>query len=208
MTPINYGELVGILVLGALHVIIELLFGGVVAILYTSAVVLFIIGYLTFRVAHGKRVLLREWGFKKENFLASFRFQLPYLVVITIVLFGVGIWLGNMPLPPSFFIVLLLYPLWGLAQQFALQNFLVRNLTSLLPNPFLRAVVSSLFFSLSHIPNTSLVLLSFFAGVFLTLIYTRVSNIWAIGITHGVLGTLAVYLVLGINPITQFNALL
>ena len=38
------------------------------------------------------------------------------------------------------------------------------------------------------------------AGVFLTLIYQRFPNLWAVGIVHGILGSLAVYIVLKEDP--------
>ena len=55
-------------------------------------------------------------------------------------------------------------------------------------------------FAASHYPRLELVVLTFVAGIFLTLIYRRAPNLWAIGIVHGLLGSLAFYIVLGEDP--------
>ena len=104
---------------------------------------------------------------------------------------------GSLEPPGTFWLTVVLYPLWGIAQQFALQGLLARNLAGWLSRPIALAVVASALFAASHYPRVELVLLSGAAGVFLTLCYHQVPNLWAVGIVHGVLGSLADYLVLG-----------
>jgi membrane protease YdiL (CAAX protease family) len=38
------------------------------------------------------------------------------------------------------------------------------------------------------------------AGFFFTAIYRRVPNLWAVGLVHGILGSLAIYFVSGEDP--------
>ena len=97
-------------------------------------------------------------------------------------------------------VTLALYPLWGTAQQFALQNLIARNLTGLTANPLAIACIASVLFGLSHYPRLDLALLTLAAGIPFTLIFRRRPNLWAVGIAHGILGTLAVYWVAGEDP--------
>ena len=55
-------------------------------------------------------------------------------------------------------------------------------------------------FAASHIPRLPLVALTSVSGFFLTMVYRRMPNLWAVGIVHGVLGSLAVYLVSDEDP--------
>ena len=81
---------------------------------------------------------------------------------------------------------------WAFAQEFMLQCFCV---------PMLRAVVSrvsslllaGVLFAVAHLPNPSLTLVAFFAGVAFTAIYARRKNLYVVALIHAVLGlTLAV----------------
>ncbi|MFQ5932728.1 MAG: type II CAAX prenyl endopeptidase Rce1 family protein, partial [Nitrospiraceae bacterium] len=113
---------------------------------------------------------------------------------------GFGLMRGSIYLPVTFWLTLGLYPAWGIAQQFALQNLIVRNLTGLLSHPVAIAGVAALLFGIAHYPRVSLVMLTVCAGFFFTLIYQRFPNLWAVGIVHGILGALVFYILLGKDP--------
>ena len=93
-----------------------------------------------------------------------------------------------------------LYPVWGIAQQFALQNLIANNLSGFISKPLGIAVLAATLFALSHYPRLELVALTFVAGVFFTLIYRKNPNLWAVGIAHGLLGSMAFYIVLQEDP--------
>ena len=69
-----------------------------------------------------------------------------------------------------------------------------------LRHPAAVAFVASVLFSAAHYPQLQLVALTFVAGFFFTLIYLRHPNLWAVGVAHGVLGSLAFYIVVGEDP--------
>ena len=84
------------------------------------------------------------------------------------------------------------YFCWAFVQEFMLQCFCV---------PMLRAMVSrvsslllaGVLFAVAHLPNPSLTLVAFFAGVAFTSIYARRKNLYVVALIHAVLGlTLAV----------------
>jgi membrane protease YdiL (CAAX protease family) len=84
------------------------------------------------------------------------------------------------------------YTAWAFVQEFMLQCFCL---------PMLRALVSRVsalllagaLFAIAHLPNPSLTLVAFFAGVGFTAIYARRRNLYVVALIHAVLGlTLAV----------------
>jgi membrane protease YdiL (CAAX protease family) len=84
------------------------------------------------------------------------------------------------------------YTVWAFVQEFMLQCFcqrMLRALVSRIGSLLLTGVV----FSVAHLPNPSLTLLTFFAGVGFTAIYARRRNLYVVALMHAVLGlTLAV----------------
>ena len=103
-------------------------------------------------------------------------------------------------LPYTFWLTIALYPVWGVAQQFALQNLIAKNIAGIFSKPVGVAVGSATLFAISHYPRLELVVLTFVSGIFFTLIYRKFQNLWAVGIAHGLLGSLAFYLVLNEDP--------
>lgn len=64
----------------------------------------------------------------------------------------VGHLLRSMPPPRTFCLAVILYPVWGIAQQFALQNLLARNLRTLVRPRVVRALLTAALFGLAHMP--------------------------------------------------------
>ena len=194
-----YPELVAILLAGLFHVVTELGFSDAVARVYNAIVSVVFIGYLVWR-ARRSRGAVRTWGMRWDNFWPALRAQLVFGAIGVLVLIGFGMATDSLALPKTFWMTLGLYPIWGIAQQFALQSLLARNLAGFLSSPVAIATVASALFAAAHYPQVELVILTGVAGVFLTLIYRRIPNLWAVGIVHGILGSLAVYIVLEMDP--------
>jgi membrane protease YdiL (CAAX protease family) len=184
---------------GALHVLTEVGFSESTAHWYNAAVAPLVIGYLLWR-GRRSRGVLRAWGMRRDNFRPALRAQLGFAAAGALALIGYGLATDSLFLPRSFWFTVALYPLWGTAQQFALQNLIARNLTGWLSRPVAVAAVAAVLFAAAHYPRLELVLLTLVAGFFLTLVYRRRPNLWAVGIVHGILGSLAVYIVLREDP--------
>ncbi len=194
-----YPELVAIMLVGALHVATEVLSSESIAQLYNLIVSLLFLGYLVWRARRSKGAL-KAWGLRTDNFGPALRAQLAFGALGIVALLAFGLAAGTLSLPVTFWLTLGLYPIWGTAQQFALQSLVGRNLKSLLTKPVTLAFVASILFAIAHIPYLEYVILTGIAGVFFTLIYQRHPNLWAAGIVHGILGALAVYIILGQDP--------
>ncbi len=199
MSSPSYLELIAILVAGVAHVCIELILNEETASLYNAAVSITFLVYVVWRLAHTKNAY-RVWGMRLDNFGKALKAQLVFAVPAVICILGYGLAYDSLRFPATFWLTVALYPVWGIAQQFALQNLIVRNLSGVIRQAALLALVAALLFSASHYPRFPLVGLTMVAGFCLTMIYRQQPNLWAVGITHGVLGSLAVYVVLEEDP--------
>jgi membrane protease YdiL (CAAX protease family) len=195
----NYIELFAILAVGAGHVATEILFDETTARLYNVVAAIGILVYVIRRLllSEGYR---RAWGMRVDNFQKAVRAHLAFAVPALVAIVFCGLLFDSLRLPATFWLTVALYPLWGIAQQFALQNLIARNLRPIVGNRLLLALIASALFSLAHLPQLPLVALTLVAGFFFTLIHRRAPNIWAVGIVHGLLGSCAFYVVLGEDP--------
>ena len=84
------------------------------------------------------------------------------------------------------------YACWALVQEFMLQCFFVRVLSALASRVG-SLLLSGAVFSMAHLPNPSLTVITFFAGIVFTTIYARKRNLYVVALMHAILGlTLAV----------------
>lgn len=188
-----------VVVAGALHVAAELFFSEAVALWVSAALVVGFLVHLGVRAGRHPG-MLRAWGMRMDNFGDTIGPHLLFAAVGSAIVLWIGSTVGTISFPHTFWLTLLLYPIWGTAQQFALQNLLARNVYAFTPNILLVSIVASVLFGASHYPRLWLVALTAGAGFPFTIMYRRFPNLWAIGIAHGILGSLAVYAVLGEDP--------
>lgn len=86
-------------------------------------------------------------------------------------------------------VALLLYCPWGLLQQYLLNSYFANRLLAISPAryvPFAAAAV----FSVAHLPNWFLMLVTFALGYVSTTIFLRYRNLFFLGLAHGVIGSL------------------
>jgi len=151
--------------------------------------------YVALRIRRDPGVL-RRWGMRLDNLRPAFARVLPYLLVPALGMLLYRLLLGWRPLPRSFFVVLALYPAWGLAQQFLVQGVVAENLRRLGVAPRLIVPVAALLFGLVHAPDWPLVGLCAVAGLFWTRLFFKTANLIPLGLSHGWLGALVYYWVL------------
>lgn len=194
-----YGELVAITLAGLAHIIVELGLSKVAATAYNVGVSMVFLAYLIWRIRRSPAAL-RVWGFRADNLVPAMLAQCAFVTIGFVVLVGLAVFTDLPGLPRTFWLTVALYPVWGIAQQFALQNLIARNIAGLLSGPLAIAAVAALLFAISHYPRLELVALTFVAGIIFTLIYRRFPNLWAVGTAHGLLGSMAFYIVLEEDP--------
>ncbi|HEX4652516.1 MAG TPA: CPBP family intramembrane glutamic endopeptidase [Granulicella sp.] len=85
------------------------------------------------------------------------------------------------------------YALWAFAQQILLQDFFLRRTLRLVSRPGIAVLLSAGVFSIAHLPNPILTLITFFWGVIACSVFLRYRNLYPLWLTHALLGiTIAV----------------
>ncbi len=171
---------------------------------YTVGAIIFWAAYVMLRHKADESVV-RRWGFRHAGlreaavlsglaFLAGGGFCVGYALIS-----GEALVNWNLAL------LLLLYPAWGLVQQFLVVALLADNLMALMRErtpEFVVVMVAALVFSAVHVPETELMIATFFLGTATTLIFFRTRNLWMVGLLHGWFATLFYFLVLRHDPLT------
>ena len=85
------------------------------------------------------------------------------------------------------------YVIFAFVQQFLLQDFFLPRLLRLMRNPRSAALAAAAIFSLAHLPNPILTVITLVWGLAASLLFMRYRNLYTLAIAHAILGvTLAV----------------
>jgi membrane protease YdiL (CAAX protease family) len=80
------------------------------------------------------------------------------------------------------------YTIWSLAQQFLLQGYFLARLVRVLPSATLAAVTAAAIFSIAHLPNPILTVLTLVWGLAACLVFLKVRNLWTLAMAHAIFG--------------------
>jgi len=80
------------------------------------------------------------------------------------------------------------YALWAFAQQILLQDFFLRRMLRLVSREAVAVLVAAGIFSLAHLPNPILTVVTFLWGLIACTIFLRYRNLYPVGIAHALLG--------------------
>lgn len=168
-------------------------------VFYITIVILFWAVYILKRYKAEPDVL-KKWGFREEGFRATFLFVLPFAVVIVSAI----TWYGTRAHPrlfnPNLIPVFLLYPAWGIIQQFMMIALIANNLkqiTTLNLSTNQIILLISILFSIAHFPDLTLMGFTFFMELLFLVAFFRYRNLWPLGLFHGWIGSLLLFLVMG-----------
>lgn len=160
---------------------------------------IFWLGYLVYILRKDKE-RIAHWGFRKEGLRESIRIILPLVVTALALIITYGITSGKALLSWHLLPSLLLYPIWGLAQQFIVLGMVAGNLHEMESFKIPKLIIipiTSVLFCLVHYPNLQLMGATFLLALIYCSVYLRNRNLWALGVLHGWLGTFFYYFVLG-----------
>jgi len=146
---------------------------------------------------------LRRAGFTSENIGPAFRDGTLVAVGSLALMAGIGAAQGSLRLHPDMVPALLLYPSWGLLQQFLVQGLVAGNLADAqgwAGSPYFIIPTTAAVFGSVHLPNWKLTAGTFALGLAYTPLYLEHGNLWPLGLYHGWLGTFYYFWVLDRNP--------
>jgi membrane protease YdiL (CAAX protease family) len=127
---------------------------------------------------------LRDIGLRTDNFLASCRFLLVPTTLAVVLMLALA-WFtshGHFASPWRWRFIAL--PLWALFQQYVLNGFINRR-AQLALGPGLRSVtLVAVAFSVLHLPNPLLAVLTLVAGATWGFVYQRAPNLYALALSH------------------------
>jgi CAAX prenyl protease-like protein len=144
---------------------------------------------------------LSSWGFRSINLRKT---VIATSVVAAVAIFAmIRISNGALFVHWHMLPLLLLYPIWGVIQQFLVQAMVVDNLSLISRRTSFRwmvIILAATLFGLVHIPDVKLMAATFCLGMAFTPIYLRWRNLWPLGIYHGWLGVIFYFWVLHRDP--------
>lgn len=144
--------------------------------------------------------ILRRWGFRKDFFWPAFLFILPYAIAIIAAIVWYGITYNATFLNWHVVPIFLLYPAWGVIQQFLMIAIIAGNLWTISTVSLSKSriiLVISVLFSIAHLPDLPLVVFTFFMELLFLIAYFRYRNLWPLGLYHGWIGSLLLFFVMG-----------
>ncbi len=170
--------------------------------LFIGAASLSWIGYVNWRVRQDSSLWVC-WGFRTDNLSSAFFWPTVMFVLGVSLMAWYGWAHGRVLWPQHMLVLLLLYPLWGILQQFLVQALGVANLKAIFPSQgwIVALPVGVVLFSVVHYPDGWMLMVAtaIMACLFIPC-YLRDRNLWPLGLYHGWLGTFFYLWVLGKDP--------
>ncbi|MEN0065240.1 MAG: CPBP family glutamic-type intramembrane protease [Myxococcota bacterium] len=152
----------------------------------------------------------RQWGLAPTRNLGSIVsvLALPFVILVA----AGGMWatsLGRPLVPRYLWLSMLLYPLWGLVQQWLVQCLFIDNLRVVaeLGRGWL-VLIGAIGFGLLHLEHPALWAATSAMGGFYVALFQRYRNLWPLAVVHGWLGSLFYPWILGRNPMAELIDLL
>lgn len=158
--------------------------------------------YIIYRHRKGTGII-KYWGFRTDNFKSVVRKILPLGTLSVVVFVAIGFYQNTINITWHIIPILILYPIWGVIQQFLLIAITAGNMQDLNGQNLSKWIIilfSALLFAAVHYPFVWLIVGTFGLALFYGFIYLSERNIYALGLFHGWLGGVFYYTVLDRDP--------
>lgn len=144
--------------------------------------------------------ILQYWGFRGDNFWIVVKILLPFAIGAVIMCVAAGYLINSIIISWHIIPILILYPIWGIIQQFLVISLVAGNLkdmSELRWSNTLIIFITAILFGLLHYPFYWLILGTFILALLYGYVYLKQRNVYAMGLFHGWLGALFFYTVVG-----------
>jgi hypothetical protein len=167
-----------------------------------------IVGWTWYVAARSRSVsgILEYWGFTINNFSKALKIVIPFALASIVTCIVVGVWLDTIKITWHILPILLLYPIWGIIQQFLCVALVAGNMSDVKStrfSPLSTVIVTALLFGGLHYPFYWLIAGTFILALFYVMVYFKVRNLFVLGIFHGWLGAIFFYTVVGRDPFEE-----
>ena len=169
-------------------------------LVFIVGVSVFWIGYIIYSYKK-QNDIFKLWGFTKVNAKTLGTKLAPPATIVAIMFILIGYYNGVNLLNWHIIPVLLLYPIWGLLQQFLVLSLVAGNLSDQnYLNKFWIVLLTAILFGLIHYPDPLLIMATTLLAIIYTLLFLKWRNLWILGLLHGWLGGLFYFYVLNRDP--------
>ena len=172
---------------------------------YIASACVFWIVYIFLRQKEVPQIL-SYWGLTFDNFKKTFLESLPIAIILSVSFYFIGNKLGTNILNINILPILLIYPIWGIIQQFIMIGIFARNLkdSDEINLPTLGVVlIAAILFAVVHFPFQILVAATFLLAIVYVSLYFKGRNLLVMGIYHGWIGGLFFYTIMERDPFLE-----
>lgn len=152
------------------------------------------------------------WGFRWDTAGKTWRMLFPFAAGSIILFVVIGLIQDSIQVTWHILPIMLLYPVWGIVQQFLVIALVAGNLQDMQNRRLKSSVivmVTALLFGLIHYPYLWLMIGTFVLALLYGYVYLKVRNLYVLGLFHGWLGGLFFYTVVDRDPFLEvFGSLL
>lgn len=147
--------------------------------------------------------ILAHWGFSRKNSRRTLQTLWP-LALLSILAFALIGWQrGTIIIGWQIIPILLLYPIWGVIQQFLIVSLIAGNLKDQqqfsISDTWI-ILITALVFALVHYPYWWLIGGTFLLALLYAYLFLRDRHLWWLGVFHGWLGAFFFYFVMDRDP--------
>ena len=172
---------------------------------YIASACVFWIVYIFLRQKEVPQIL-SYWGLTFDNFKKTFLELLPIAIILSVSFYFIGNKLGTNILNINILPILLIYPIWGIIQQFIMIGIFARNLKDSdginLPTVGV-VLIAAILFAVVHFPFQILVAATFLLAIVYVSLYFKGRNLLVMGIYHGWIGGLFFYTIMERDPFLE-----